>query len=161
MAHSEVQVHQAVKKILTDYLHAKKLRKTPERYRILDAVYAQPAHFDSEKLYQDVCKRYGRVSRMTVYNTLELLVACKLVTKHSFGERGAEYEKAYEYRQHDHIICTDCKKIFEFCDPRMYRIQQSVEDLFHFKVIHHALLFYGRCTKTNCKWAPKVSPNKV
>ena len=51
-----------------------------------------------------------QVSRATVYNTLDLLVEHGLVSKHQFGRNLAQYEKSYGYRQHDHVICTECTK---------------------------------------------------
>ena len=86
-----------------------------------------------------------RVSRATVYNTLDLLMECDLVTRHQFGQNLALYEKSFGYKQHDHLICEDCNKILEFCDPRIQKIQQMVEDHYDFKIHTHSLNFYGTC----------------
>ena len=86
-----------------------------------------------------------RVSRATVYNTLELLVSCDLVRKHQFGKNLAQYEKSYGSKQHDHVICVDCGKVVEFCDPRIQQIKTMVGDLLNFKIMHHALNLYGVC----------------
>jgi Fur family ferric uptake transcriptional regulator len=91
-------------------------------------------------------KKY-RVSRATVYNTLELLVSCDLVTKHQFGKNMAQFEKSYGYKQHDHIICIDCGKVVEFCDPRIQQIQSMMGDLLKFEIKHHSLNLYGNCEK--------------
>ncbi|MFT7421262.1 MAG: Fur family ferric uptake transcriptional regulator [Arcticibacterium sp.] len=95
-------------------------------------------------------KKY-QVSRATVYNTLDLLVECDLVTKHQFGKNLAQYEKAFGSRQHDHLICLDCHKVEEFCDPRIQNIQTMVGDTMMFDVMHHSLIFYGNCKKDNCE----------
>ncbi len=63
----------------------------------------------------------------------------------------AQYEKSYGYKQHDHLICTECHKVMEFCDPRVHNIQTMVGDLLNFKVMHHSLIFYGSCTKPHCE----------
>ena len=89
-----------------------------------------------------------RVSRATVYNTLDLLVDSGLVTKHQFGKNLSLYERAHSRKQHDHLICTDCDKIIEFCDPRIQQIKDSVESMFNVKINSHSLYFYGEC---NCK----------
>jgi Fur family ferric uptake transcriptional regulator len=91
-------------------------------------------------------KKY-RVSRATVYNTLELLVSCDLVTKHQFGKNMAQFEKSYGYKQHDHIICLDCGKVVEFCDPRIEQIQSMMGDILKFEIKHHSLNLYGNCTR--------------
>jgi Fur family ferric uptake transcriptional regulator len=69
-----------------------------------------------------------------------------LVIKHQFGKNMAQFEKAYKYKQHDHLICTDCEKVFEFCDPRIMQIQRTAESMLNFNVIHHSLNFFAKCT---------------
>jgi Fur family ferric uptake transcriptional regulator len=140
-----------VKGIFTSYLEKKELRKTNERYAILEEIYAHTGHFDVEGLYVKMQDQDIRVSRATVYNTLDLLVECGLVSKHQFGQNQAQYEKAFGSRQHDHLICTDCQKVVEFCDPRIHNIQKSVEELLQFHILNHSLLLYATCKKTNCE----------
>jgi Fur family transcriptional regulator, ferric uptake regulator len=136
-------VKETVRKIFTDYLIQNNQRKTPERYAILDEIYSSKEHFDVDALYIQMKNRNYRVSRATVYNTLDLLLDCGLVKKHQFGQNMAMYEQAYGFMQHDHLICTICNKVFEFCDPRIHQVKSTMGGLLGFKVAHHSLNLFG------------------
>ena len=94
-------------------------------------------------------KKY-RVSRATLYNTIELLLECSLVRKHQFSnDHQASYEKCYFNKQHDHLIISDSDEVIEFCDPRINTIKETIEEVFDVDIHNHSLYFYA--TKTNSK----------
>ena len=145
--------YEEIKAVFTDYLKKHHHRKTPERYAILEHISSYTGHFNAEIMYNIMLKEY-RVSLATVYNTLELLIECKLIIKHQLGGQFAQYEKTFGTNVHHHLICSNCGKVKEFSDKQLMISIQS-RKFAHFYPSHYSLYLYGFCSK--CKLLLKNS----
>lgn len=162
MAHpAQEETINLVKEIFRAYLKEGNQRQTPERFMVLEEIYRSEGHFDADDIFFNMKNAGTRVSRATVYNTLDLLVECGLVQRQQFGKNQYYYERAYAYQQHDHLICQECGVVIEFCDPRIFEIQKMIENIYDFDIGSHSLHFQGTCKdKKSCE-KRKESGNKI
>ncbi|MDR0734024.1 MAG: transcriptional repressor [Dysgonamonadaceae bacterium] len=133
-----------VRQKFSEYLAANHYRKTQERYAILDIIYSEQRHFDVDSLDEALVENNFRVSRATLYNTLQLLTDCNLVIKHQFGENISVYERAYNHDFHYHLICTSCRKIQVYKDENLQSVIRNAK-IGSFKPAHYKLNIYGLC----------------
>lgn len=143
---------QAAHDILTKHLKTSgKHRATPERFAILDAVLLSQGHFDADSLYYRLVSNGVKVSKATVYNTLDLLQECGLVSKYRFAENMSRYEKAFGRPHHHHLICLECGDIIEFVNDKLERIQDDVCTDKNFSPQSSSLQIFGTCSRCRKK----------
>jgi Fur family ferric uptake transcriptional regulator len=144
------KIKEIVKQKFTEYLILKGCRKTPERYAVLEHVYSETGHFSMDSLYESMNDKNFRVSKATLYNTMQLLLECNLVQKHQFGENLSHYERAYNNDYHNHLICLDCGLVEEYKDNDLKTYIQG-KKIKKFTPIHYGLYIYGTCSKCSAK----------
>ena len=126
-----------------EYLDARGMRRTTERYVILKRIMEINGHFTIEELQQMIDSDGFRVSRSTVYNTVELLIEAKMLRRHVFEGMTAQYERIT--LPHTHLICTTCGKVKEVRDPGFAAIMNAMR-FNAFNADHYTLYVYGTCS---------------
>ena len=124
------------------------LKLTKPREKIVEDVLATKTgeHFTADQLWHRLRKKHKRVSKATVYRTLNLLVGKKMVEEHDFGKGEKFYERMVERPHHDHLICIRCGRIIEFENPQIERLQEEIAKQESFQVAYHSHKLFGTCS---------------
>lgn len=139
--------------IFRKFLKDGKNRITPERFEVLDAALEYEGHFGADDLYIIMKNQNSRVSRATVYKTLELLVQCDLLCKRNFGDNMTRYENTFKRQNHDHLICMDCGRIVEFVNAKVGDLPKEISNELGFDIESYSFNIFARCKNIkHCKY---------
>ncbi|NQW29994.1 MAG: transcriptional repressor [Ignavibacteria bacterium] len=135
-----------------EFLKKKKYRNTQERNKVIERIAELDEHFNADELYLYMNAKGDKVSRATIYSTLDLLTQCHILMKHRFQGESAHFELASRMPNHDHLICVECGRIVEFREKSIDAISVSVSKEFGFKRIRHSLQVFAVChDPTSCE----------
>ena len=128
------------------FLEENRMRKTSERFTILEKIFSSSAHVDVDTLHKQLLADDYPVSRATVYNTLDVLIEAGLVRRITLGDGVARYERVTAASNHHHLICTRCGKVKEV------KAVESVTDVLtkrprSFEPAYYTLYIYGLCAR--------------
>ena len=146
-----------IKEVFTRYLKEKSLRKTTERYMILEHICQIRGHFDVEMLRQRLEENNFHVSRASVYNTIELLMDAGVVVRYQFTSHLVQYELKALASTHHHAICSYCGAVKEIKNDRITKDITS-QRITKFTYEYHSLYIYGMCSK--CKFRLMIQKKK-
>jgi Fur family ferric uptake transcriptional regulator len=133
------------REIFRKYLERRGLKLTAERQALFDELFARHEHFEADELLVRLRGKHTKISRATIYRTLDLLVDSGIVGRVRIGESGYRYERLRAGEHHDHLICTECGRVIEFYEPRIEVLQDEVCDRHGFLAISHSHQLRGIC----------------
>lgn len=136
--------------ILKQILHKENLRYTQQRQEVWDEICASDEHQDAENIYNSLRKRQIKVSRATVYRTIDVLVKNNLVRRLNLDDGRSRFENKIGIEHHDHIVCLDCRKILEFMDETIEKMQIRIAKEQGFEIVRHVHQLFGRCLDEKC-----------
>ena len=137
--------------ILEKALKKEGLRYTHQRQAIWDELSASDEHRDAEEIYLALYNSGLKVSRATVYRTIDVLVKNNLVRKLDLGDGRARYENKMDTAHHDHLICVQCGKIEEFMDNVIENRQEVIVENFGYRLIRHIHQLFVICDECGSK----------
>ncbi len=129
-----------------EYLQSRGLRQTEQRRMLVDQVFSRHEHFDADMLMENLPRKGqpGYVSPATVYRTLKEFVDAGLLNSFQLDGRTV-FEHDYGYPQHDHLYCTQCRKLVEFQSEGLVELRDRMAAEHGFRVTDHRFIINGVC----------------
>ncbi|HMA18493.1 MAG TPA: transcriptional repressor [Thermoanaerobaculia bacterium] len=131
--------------IFRKYLVRSRLKLTAERQAVFDELFARHEHLEPDEILVRLRAKGKKISRATIYRTLELLVDSGIVGRVRTGETGYRYERLRAGEHHDHLICNGCGRVIEFFEPRIESLQDEVFERYGFLPLSHSHQMRGIC----------------
>jgi Fur family ferric uptake transcriptional regulator len=153
--------HAAAIARFSDFLQQQGLKLTSEREALVREIFSIHYHFEADELLFKMKQNNVKISRATVYRTLELLVKSGLVRRVHLGEDHYHYEHVAGNSHHDHLICTACGAVIEFHDEELERRQREVCEKKKFTPTFHNLQILGLCDACRRKGEQPDAPDRV
>jgi Fur family ferric uptake transcriptional regulator len=127
------------------YLRSRGMRVTAERRALLRSIFAQHRHIDADEVLAAARAEGYKISRATVYRSLELLVECGLVHKVRLGAHRFVFEHVHPGQSHDHLACRSCGRIVEFVSPGISALLGEICRAHEFEPRANQLQILGLC----------------
>ena len=131
--------------LFTAFIKSRGLKNTRERETVLAAVMGIAGHFDAEQLHERLKQQGEKISRATVYRSLQLFQASGLIKETVRSLEKTSYEAVLGREHHDHLVCLRCHRLIEFKDERIEQLQEEVCQKYKFKPAEHWMSIRGYC----------------
>jgi Fur family ferric uptake transcriptional regulator len=133
------------REIFRKYLERRGLKLTAERQALFEELFARHEHVEPDELLVRLRAKHKKISRATIYRTLDLLLDAGVVGRVRIGESGYRYERMRAGDHHDHLICNECGRVIEFREPQIERLQDDVYERYGFVPLSHSHQLRGIC----------------
>lgn len=144
-----------------DFLRGQGLKLTGERTALVREIFSTHYHFDADELLFKLKDKGAKISRATIYRTLELLVKSGMVRRVHLGEDHYHYESVGQGSHHDHLVCTTCGNVIEFQDESLTARQREICAEHKFSPTFTNLQILGVCHRCRRRGEAPDSPDRV
>ena len=139
------------RRLFADFLRRRGLKTTRERTALFEEIFATHHHFDADDLVVRLRGKGKKVSRATVYRTLDLLYDCGLVSRVRLNDEKYRYERLLVGEHHDHLVCISCGGVIEFVESRIEELQEAVCRKYGFAATTHSHQIRGVCAECQAR----------
>ncbi|MDX1582803.1 MAG: transcriptional repressor [Thermoanaerobaculia bacterium] len=145
-----------------DFLGENGLKLTRERSALVREIFSTHYHFEADELLFRMKEKDVKISRATIYRTLDLLVKSGMVRRVHLGEDHFHYERVTRDDQHhDHLVCTTCGAVIEFHDEKLEKRRFKICEENGFEPTFHNLQILGVCRRCQKKGEHPDVPDRV
>ena len=120
-------------------------KRSSKREQIINVFLRQEGHLSADDLVDIIRKEDQRISRATVYRTLQWMVDAGIARKVDFGEGRFRFEHSYRQPRHFHLICKTCHQSFEFLSSDIEGLIEKVAGARGFTPSQSVVQIYGTC----------------
>ncbi len=120
-------------------------KRSSKREQIVNVFLRQEGHLSADDLVDLIRKDDHRISRATVYRTLQWMVDAGIARKVDFGEGRFRFEHSYRQPRHFHLICKTCHRSFEFLSSDIEGLVEEVATARNFSASQSVVQIYGTC----------------
>ena len=120
-------------------------KRSGKREQIVNVFLRQEGHLSADDLVDLIRREDQRISRATVYRTLQWMVDAGIARKVDFGEGRFRFEHSYRQPRHFHLICKSCHRSFEFLSSDIEAFIEEVASARSFAAAQSVVQIYGTC----------------
>ena len=120
-------------------------RRSGKRELIVSLFLRQEGHLGADQLVELIHQHDKRISRATIYRTLQWMVDAGIARKVDFGDGKYRFEHSYRHPRHFHLICKSCNESFEFLSSDIESLVEEVAAARNFEPRQSVLQIYGTC----------------
>jgi Fur family ferric uptake transcriptional regulator len=131
-------------------------KRSSKREQIVNVFLRQEGHLSADDLVDLIRREDQRISRATVYRTLQWMVDAGIARKVDFGEGRFRFEHSYRQPRHFHLICKTCHRSFEFLSSDIEALVEEVATARSFTPAQSVVQIYGTCEECRTGRAPTM-----
>jgi Fur family transcriptional regulator, ferric uptake regulator len=141
------QIHNQEKEQFKKLFKQEQIDRFEDRFKILEVFLNSEKHMTIDEMAALLVKRGWDLDPEFVRETMKLLCRFGFAQKSQFDNGELRYEHRHLGQHHDHMVCTKCRKIFEFEDDRLEELQIKIAAVKGFHLLQHKMEIYGICAE--------------